>query len=536
MNLLEAVNAELAGGRFDRAAELAAQAIEDGQRHPDLLNVLAFRHSEAGRLEDAVALLAEALRAAPRDPHILYSMGFCLSRLGRDGEAMAAFDASLAALPGFPAPLNQKGLILERRGDDAQAERFYRQASAGDPRFEDPHAGLASLAATRGDFAAARGHAARALALAPRQSTAHLAIAKADFADGQFEAVVSRLEPVLADPGLHAPDRPAFLALLGDALHALGRPAPAFGAWAEGKRLAREQYAATGVAEAARVHLDRLETLRAFAETLPPFAAGPRAAPGPAAPREHVFLVGFPRSGTTLLEQVLASHADVVTLEEKPLLEAAETEYLISPDSFRRLIHARDAELEPFRALYWRGVADLGLQVAGKVFLDKFPLSSLLLPLIARLFPAAKILFAERDPRDVVLSCFRRGFRMNAAMYQFTTLEGAARFYDRVMTLTGRYRRLIPLPVRPARYEALVADFEGECRAVCAFVGMDFSETMLDFAARAQGRSIHTPSAAQVRKGLYTEGIGQWRTYAGPLAPIMPILAPWVTALDYQAD
>jgi hypothetical protein len=181
-------------------------------------------------------------------------------------------------------------------------------------------------------------------------------------------------------------------------------------------------------------------------------------------------------------------------------------------------------------------VADLGLRVEGTVFVDKLPLGSILIPLIARLFPTARILFAERDPRDVVLSCFRRGFNMNPGMYQFVTLEGAARFYDAVMGLADRYRRLVPDRVHAVRYEALVSDFEGQVRAICGFLGLPWTEDLRDFARTARARTIRTPSAPQVRKGLYGSAAGQWRRYAGHLAPVRPILRPWVEALGYDAD
>jgi hypothetical protein len=163
-------------------------------------------------------------------------------------------------------------------------------------------------------------------------------------------------------------------------------------------------------------------------------------------------------------------------------------------------------------------------------------LGSVVIPLIARLFPAARILFAERDPRDVVLSCFRRGFKVNPSMYQFVSLEGAARFYDAVMGVADRYRRLVPERVHAVRYESLVTDFEGQVRAICAFTGLEWTESLNDFAQTARSRTIRTPSAPQVRKGLYTSGAGQWRRYARHLAPVRPVLDRWVAALGYDTN
>ena len=145
------------------------------------------------------------------------------------------------------------------------------------------------------------------------------------------------------------------------------------------------------------------------------------------------------------------------------------------------------------------------------------------------------VLFAQRDPRDVVLSCFRRQFGMNPATYQLLTLEGAARYYDAVMRLAQTYRGLLPLPVHVVRYEGLVADLKAEVEAVCAFIGVDWHDAMWDFAERSRGRLIRTPSAKQVRRGLYSEGIDQWRPYADQLAPVLPLLTPWIEKFGYAA-
>jgi tetratricopeptide (TPR) repeat protein len=537
MSDLDAVRTALSRGDYPQAAEHASAALDRGERHPTLFNVMAFHHSEAGRYDHAITLLTEGLKLAPRDPNLLYSAGICLFRQGRERDALGLFNAALDARPRFAGPHYYRGLIFERAGEEDAAARCYEEAIASDPGFEAPYAGLASVAATRGQFQSARDFAGRALALAPGQSTAHLAIARADFDDGEFGAVVERLQPLVDGGRLSGFELPAILTVLGDGLDGLRRADEAFAAWSRSKALSRAQYDGAPLAVAARSHLDRLSGLRPFVATLQPFEHGqapPSDAPG--APRRHVFLVGFPRSGTTLLEQVLASHPDVVTLEERPLLEPAEKEFLASPASFRRLLAAGDDLLDPFRDLYWRQVTDQGLQVEGKVFVDKLPLGSILIPLIARLFPSARILFAERDPRDVVLSCFRRGFNMNPGMYQFVTLDGAARFYDAVMALADRYRRLVPDRTHPVRYEALVADFEGEVRAICAFLDLDWTDALKDFARTARARAIRTPSAPQVRKGLYGSAAGHWRRYAAHLAPVRAILDPWVATLGYDPD
>ena len=184
-------------------------------------------------------------------------------------------------------------------------------------------------------------------------------------------------------------------------------------------------------------------------------------------------------------------------------------------------------------AAYWRRVAEEGYDPAGRVFVDKHPFHSFKLPLILRLFPDAHILFARRDPRDTVLSCFRHRFAMSVPAYQMMTLEGAAELYDAAMQFAEASERAFELEPISCALEAIVADFDGETRRICAALGIEWTATMRDFAAQIGRRDVLTPSAAQLARGLNAEGIGRWRDYAGQLAPIMPMLMPWVERTSY---
>ena len=160
-------------------------------------------------------------------------------------------------------------------------------------------------------------------------------------------------------------------------------------------------------------------------------------------------------------------------------------------------------------------MAEAGVAPSTPVFVDKMPLNSVFLPLIAKLFPAAKIILALRDPRDVVLSCFRRRFAMNPGMYEFTTLETTAAYYVAVMRLIAVYRGKLALDCAETRHESLVADFEGEARRLCDFLGLSWATRCARFARRApEPQNIDTPSSAQVARGLSDAGLAQWRRYA----------------------
>jgi hypothetical protein len=329
-------------------------------------------------------------------------------------------------------------------------------------------------------------------------------------------------------PDLGPVNRAFALSLAGDVLDAQDRPAEAFAAYAQSKAILREAYAP---------NMEGLESVAAREARLAQYfaAADPSAWRGaaPVSPRVHVFLVGFPRSGTTLLEQVLASHPDVTGMEERTCLQDSAVAFFGSNTDLDRLAGLSDADLESWRQAYWKRVAEAGIAPSAPVFVDKMPLNSVFLPLIAKLFPHAKIILALRDPRDVVLSCFRRRFALNPGMYEFTTLETTAAYYVAVMRLIEIYRGKLALELIETRHESLVRDFEGEARKLCDFLGLSWREEMRGFAVRAAAQNIDTPSSAQVARGLSDAGLQQWRRYGRELTLVLPMLAPFVRQFGY---
>jgi hypothetical protein len=358
-----------------------------------------------------------------------------------------------------------------------------------------------------------------------------MVLAAAEVAEGRAPDPAARLNDLLADTRPTLEQRALAQGALGDVLDAQDRPAEAFTAYDTCNRALLEAYRPRfGVGLSA---LDYVRETLDLIERLPKdaWASGPQPKAGEAA--GHVFLLGFPRSGTTLLEQVLASHPDVEALEERDTLNDAMAAYGRRPGELVGLADAPQSEISRLRAAYWQRVGREGAKPAGKLFVDKHPLHTFRLPVIAKLFPEAKVLFARRDPRDVVLSGFRRRFAMNGPMYQLLTLAGAARFYDAAMQMGERLGHELPLAHHVVRHEALVEDFDATARAVCDFLDLPWTDAVRGFAERIQDRGVATPSGAQLAAGLSAEGIGAWRRFALQLAPVMPILQPWVERFGY---
>lgn len=521
------IDAALAAGDVATAVRLSRQALAAGNRDPFARNLVAWQMVEDGALEAAEALVREGLREVPDEPHLLTTLGLALRRQGRFSEALRAFDDAIAVAPGYAVAWLERGFALHQGSALNLAAESYHRTIAIDPHSAQAMSGVAAIASAQGELAVARDFASRALAIAPTDAVAHCAMARCDIAGGDAAGAVARMRALLADPALNVENRSAASSLLGDGLTKLDDPAGAVAAYVEAKESLASRFPHLVAREGHRHFIERLD--RHVVQT----GAKPWQAPGAAKKgRGHAFLLGYPRSGTTLVETILASVAGVEVLEELPTLEAAEAAYFHGDDGLARLESADAATLDKLRASYWRKVEGFGVSPAARLFLDMDPLKSLYLPLLARLFPDAPIVVMRRDPRDVVLSCFRQNFAASPVALEFTTLADTAKHYDALMRLQAHCLARLRNPVLELRYEELVVDFDAVTQRLCNFLGLPWSPALRDFSKTARRSNVNTASVGQVRKGLF-DGGGQWRRFEAEMAPILPVLAPWVALYGY---
>jgi tetratricopeptide (TPR) repeat protein len=519
-----------------RAVELSFNALADGLVHPMLLNLRSYGLAQLGRDREALADLTLAVQIAPDDLLVRNAYGILLGKLLRWDEALAVLEGSVRLAPDFPMAQFSYGWALESTGELTEARLHYERALALNPDFVEPIVRLASLAYRRADWDEARQLADRALLLRPNDYVALTTLASVAVADGDLVRAETIVRRLIATPAPSPLDTAFARGVLGDLRHAEHRYPQAFAAYTAANKEKRKLYAPQYDRPGLTV-TDFCRWLAEYFAQAAPEQWSAKAQRAPADARDgatgHVFLIGFPRSGTTLLENVLASHPAVATLEERDMLGEATKIFLINAEARDKLATLDDAGVEEWRRHYWARVREHGAQVAGKVFVDKYPLTMLKLPLVAKLFPQARILFALRDPRDVILSCYRRSFGMNSSMYEFLDLARAAKFYDAAMNLAQIYRERLDLPWHELRNEALVADFDKEARALCEFIGVDWSEEMAGFATHAKSRTIRTPSSIQVVKGLNREGMAQWKHYEAEMAPVRDVLERWAEQWGY---
>ncbi len=250
---------------------------------------------------------------------------------------------------------------------------------------------------------------------------------------------------------------------------------------------------------------------------------------------DPIFLIGFPRSGTTLLDTILRSNPNVEVLEEIPLIN-----YFI--DEIEKKIGSDLSKLEDIDEIFINEMRNFYFNKRNKYFdqnkknicIDKMPLNIVHVGEIYRFFPNAKFILAVRNPKDSVLSCFMQNFTINHAMANFLNLNDTAYLYDKVLNLWKSYTKLLPIKFHTIKYEDLVFNFDITIKSLLQFLNIGWSDKMREFYKTAEKRGIiNTPSYNQVNQPLYTKSIGRWKNYQDEFQRINTSLDTWIKFFDY---
>lgn len=266
--------------------------------------------------------------------------------------------------------------------------------------------------------------------------------------------------------------------------------------------------------------------------------AAARPVPAPAMPESPVFVVGFPRSGTTLLEQMLDAHPGLCAMDEQPFLqglaERMQRRGLAWPDGLGELGEDACHEL---REDYWRSVRGVVALAPGQRLVDKNPLNLLRLPMIHRLFPEAHVVLALRHPCDVLLSCYMQAFRSPAFAVLCSDMRRLAQGYADAMAHWLYHVELLRPRVLEIRYEDLVEDPGAQVARLGAFLELEEPSRLLDFRRHARAKGfISTPSYSQVVEGINRKGLDRWRAYRALFEPVLPVLQPYLERWGYRVD
>jgi thioredoxin-like negative regulator of GroEL len=437
-------------------------------------------------------------------------MGICNRHLGRRLAARNAFQAALKLEPNAPDILNNLGSVCFELNDVEAATNAYAAAAKIDRTNADLLANLALCheASNRPDEAERT--AQEALALQKENGLAILILGRLKMQEKDFRQAIELFDR----PIDRANARYAFSFLINKA-QCFDRLGDYAAAWqsaklAHGHNLQDANHRAHVQAGFAAVKNNE----RFFLESgfHPPDLGRPqdeRAAP--------VFFIGFPRSGTTLVERMLAHHPDVFASPEMTPLGGVfawlkqnypEQRY---PDVLTSL---RPEQMRDLRQAFWRWADSQFNSPKAPVFVDKMPMNILAVGLINAIFPDAKILCALRDPRDVILSCYFQDFAQNPSTSIFNDLPSTAEYYGAVMGYWMRMKPSLRPPILEYRYEDLVADSEKTLQRIFGFIGLDWRTDSLGYRDSLSGTHISTPSRAEINQPISGAAIGRWHHYA----------------------
>lgn len=514
--LLEAADA-LVDNRLAIAERLLRSFLKRDPMNVPAIRMLAEVGGRLGKLDDAQALLERALELAPGFAPARYNYATVLYRQNQAAEAVEQLDRLLAREPGRPGYLNLKAAALGRIGEYDRAIAIYDDLLARYPDHPKAWMSYGHALKTVGRQADCVAAYRRAVAIAPQLGEAWWSLA--NLKTWRFEpADITAMETQLARGDISDEDRLHLHYALGKAAEDAGEWTRAFDCYAEGARLRRGQI--TYDADATHAHMERSRALFTLG-----FFAG-RAGQGcPAA--DPIFVVGLPRAGSTLIEQILSSHSRVEGTMELP-----------DVISIARRLGGGEGRRE--ESLYPEVLADLdadALRALGEeylertrvqrktdrpFFIDKMPNNFAHVGLIALMLPNAKIVDARRHPMGGGFSAFKQHFaRGQHFSYDLTEV---GRHYADYVALMRHFDEALPGRIHRVIYEDMVADAEAQTRALLDYCGLPFEDACLRFHETA--RAVRTASSEQVRRPIFTEALDHWRHFEGRLEPLRAALGP----------
>ena len=495
--------------RLDIAERLLKPHLQEDPFDVAAIRMLAELAARIGRLRDAENLLRRAIEIAPGFTAARANLALILGRMGRPAEAMELLDDIFAAEPGEVSHWNLKAATLGRLGNFDDAIALYEQVIAQAPNQLRVWLSYGHMLKTVGRQADGVAAYRQSIALKPTLgeawwSLANLKTVKFDDAD------VAAMQAALRERGLGDDDRLHLEFALGKAMHDAGKADGAFSHYAAGNaiRLKQKPYQSGKMSRTVDRCIERF-TADAFRER-----------PGGCDARDPIFIVGMPRAGSTLVEQILSSHSHVEGTSELPDIPALVRGSGHYPAAILKLSEKERSELG---AEYLKR-AGVQRQTDRPLFIDKLPNNWLFVPFIQLILPNAKIIDARRHPLACCLSNFRQHFA-NGQPFTYD-LGDLGRYYSDYVRLMAHVDAVLPGRVHRVIYERMVEDTEGEVRALLAYLGLEFEPACLEF--HKTERAVRTASSEQVRQPIYRDSTDEWRAYEGHLGPLVDALGPVV--------
>ena len=482
-------------GKLASALLYGKIVTEQSQNEPQLYNLMGMINGKLGDSEKAISYFKKLIKIQPTQHEAYNNIGIVLKNVKRFNEAIDYFNKAIKVMPTYSSPYYNLGSLYEKLNQIENLEDLTKLASSKLQK-KDP-----IILLFQAQLESNKGNIERSLEIL-------------------LDLESNKLPPqFLTD----------FYSLCGKTFDKLGKFSEAFKSFEKQNKLIKELNQ--------EQLLESENFLRETYQLKNSWQSVQKYKPRPINLIENdnlVFLLGFPRTGTTLLDTILMGHPDITVLEETPMAEIMVANFngLGTPEDCYNLTKNDLIEL---RKLYKTELEkQLGQSNKGKLIVDKHPLNTRYIPLLHHAFPSAKFIVALRHPCDCVLSCFMQNFEFNKGTGNFISLEKSTELYDATMGLWVALESKLKLSAKTVRYEDLIEDVDGICRSLISFLGLDWIDGILDHTKTAKERAqISTASYNQVTQNIYKTAKGRWSNYESELSEILPKLDPYIKKFGY---
>ena len=468
-------------------------------------------HHRAGRLAEAEALYRRVLDAQPGAAEVLSKLAAALAGQGKLDDAVASYLKARDINPDFPDVHNNLGKALRKMGRPEEAVDSYHQALAVKADYADAHYNLGLALQDLGKLEDAAASYRKALAIEPGLAEAHrlLAVARKFSA---YDNDIKAMEDTYAMPGLEDEQRMHLAFGLGKSFEDLRQYEKAFGFFLTGNAIKRGTYDFS--MDSVEDYFGNLKKL--FTKNI--FTKHQRAGSSDETP---LFVLGMVRSGTTLVEQILASHPKVHGAGEVDYLSKNVASNFSKTNEAKFIDRINQASSSHFSAAGGEYISLLREHShTAKFITDKTPHFELI-GMIKLMLPKAKVIHCCRDPRDTCLSIFKNYFTVDGHYYAYD-LSDLGRYYNLYRDLMNHWQSVLPDFIYHIQYEDVVADQEKQSRALLAYCGLEWDDACLEF--YKTDRPVQTASAVQVRRPIYKDSVQSWKRYENHLGPLLEVL------------
>ena len=550
---------------FDRAKQLLQKVIQIQPNNVDAHNNLGSVHKETGENQKAIHSYEKVIQINPNYSSAYNNLGAVYKEISKQQKAISCFEKAIQINPNYVEAHNNLGIIFKELEENQKAITCFEKAIQINPNYVEAHNNLGVVLKAAGEYQKAISCFEKAIEHQPNFRLAHqnlMDIYEATNQEKELRTAILKAQTLLqGNPitklfeGILLNRNDKFVeakkcletisfkaseinkeilrvSTLAKCYDRIGDSDKAFNYFTKTNNLVLQQTDVKVFNKNRYLHKIKIRR-EFFTKSKVNKWSNLKLSDKR---RDPTFLVGFPRSGTTLLDTILDSHPMIEVLEEKNMVEKFINSLSELPSGgLDDLENMQDDQLKQIRDTYFNS---LGKMVKNKdnskLYIDKLPLNIIYVGEIFRIFPNAKFILSLRHPCDCALSCFMQNFKLNDAMVNFLNLDDTAYLYDSVMNLWVQYTSIFSINYYEIKYENIVENLESTVRSILNFLELPWNHSVLEYLKTAKKRDrIATPSYTQVIKPIYSHANGRWKRYIKKTSNIYSTLEPWIKKFNY---